>query len=262
MICHSHLKLKKRKAFTLIELLVVIAIIAILAAMLMPALAKAKLKAQNTYCLNNLKSLTLCWIMYYNDANDVLVPNNTSGANNWIDPTQKVNALPGATNTAPIIAGLLYPFNSSVKIYACPTDANKNIGGTLVDPVRSYSINGQMNGMHTLNDGYGYPANVKFTSIRHPVPVNANVFVDEGISIDDGFFEQRVDPANWIWDNIPASRHGVGCTLSFADGHVEFWRWTYGDTATLASKYVYGSQITESPADSDLARFRTATASP
>jgi prepilin-type N-terminal cleavage/methylation domain-containing protein/prepilin-type processing-associated H-X9-DG protein len=256
------MKIKHAKAFTLIELLVVIAIIAILAAMLLPVLSKAKLKAQSTYCLNNLKGLTLCWIMYYSDNNDTLVPNNTAGANNWIDPTQKVNALPAATNTAPIMSGLLYQYNTSVKIYACPTDINKNIGGTVVNPVRSYSINGQMNGMHTLNDAFGYPANVKSSAIRHPVPVNANVFVDEGISIDDGFFEQRVDPASWIWDNIPATRHGNGCTLSFADGHIEFWSWQYADTANLVSKYVYGSQITESPSDTDLARFRNATGSP
>jgi prepilin-type processing-associated H-X9-DG protein len=201
--------------------------------------------------------------MYYNDNNDGLVPNSIRTGNPddaWIDSNIAANTLPGAADPNVIQRGLLFRYNSSVKIYTCPTDKNKNIGGVIFDPVRSYSINGQMNGNRTINDGYGFPTNHKFNDIRHPVPVKANVFVDEGPSIDDGFFAVDAGPATAFWQNMPASRHGNGSTLSFADGHAESWRW-YEGTARLV--YVAGS-TTPAPGganDRDLIRYKNATGS-
>src|ERR1700743_59737 len=112
---------KRQQAFTLIEFLVVIPIIAILAAILLPALARAKSKAQQSTCLNNLKQLQLCWLMYPDENADVLRLNpKGSGANAWI--LGDMSNASDATNTLKIEQGQLFPFNKSVGIYRCPAD--------------------------------------------------------------------------------------------------------------------------------------------
>jgi prepilin-type N-terminal cleavage/methylation domain-containing protein/prepilin-type processing-associated H-X9-DG protein len=236
------------QGFTLIELLVVIAIIAILAAMLLPALSRAKAKGQGISCTSNAKQLQICWLLYSLDYNDVIVPNALQDSHAWIDGTGASLAydLPGATNIDTIRRGLLFPYNTQVKIYACPGQQrveSMSRGGLLpLTPARSFSISGQMHG-GTWNGTDVTPivlrsnpssavAYRKVVQINRPAPVNAFVFVDESeYTIDDGYFAVLVNEDTW--QNFPAYRHGESATFSFADGHSEIHKWLEGSTGSL-----------------------------
>lgn len=242
-------------AFTLIELLVVIAIIAILAGMLLPALSKAKAKAGATKCMNNLKQLQLCWIMYAHDNDDNLVPNYLDADEAWISGT--VQNLPGVTNEADIKVGKLWKYNTSLELYRCPNDDGKKIGNRTYQRVRNFSMSGRMNGdpdVTVVNPGLGYFT--KLSNINRPDPASAFVFVDEeGDSIDDGYFAvQATGPNTGFWQNTPASRHGNAGQVSFADGHAEFWSWREPTTKNLK-----GLNARTRANDRDLERFRQAT---
>jgi len=228
--------------------------------MLLPALAKAKAKAGAISCLNNLKQLTLCWVMYAHDHDDKLVPNNLNNPNSWI--SGNVSSMPGATNINDIKVGKLFPYNSSLEIYRCPSDKlGVKVGGRNLIRVRSFSINGRMNG-DTVGQFVNptLPFFKKLSDIRRPDPVNANVFVDESTegpvcSIDDGFFAVRADVKNaGFWQNTPASRHGKMGQVSFADGHAEYWKWVEPTWTKLK-----GLDVTTKAGDRDLEKFRLAT---
>ncbi len=234
----------RQRGFTLIELLVVIAIIAILAALLLPVLSRAKSRGLQISCLSNLKQLQLCWQMYADDSNEVLALNpKNSPTNSWIQGDMS-NPLE-ATNVTLLQYGQLFPYNKNTGIYRCPADnlPDKRSTPAIAFRVRSYAMSCYMSGEDVGYTHYnlnGYHVNKTLSDITKPRPPDAFVFTEEAeFSIDDGHFGftpsglPGQSPIN-VWLNVPGLWHR-GANFSFADGHASFRKWM--DSSTLAITY-------------------------
>ncbi len=256
--------LRRRGAFTLIELLVVIAIITILASMLLPAMAKAKTKAQGIQCLSNLRQLSLSWIMYADENDDKIPPNNLNATDysrtwvrGWLDNEIAVS---DNTNTVFLMNSHLWPYHQSLAVWRCPADrSTSKHGGKDYPRVRSVSMNNWLNSEGAWADQNQFKVIRRISAMIDPPPAKTFVILDEREDrINNGFFVVDMtgfnpsNPARINLVDMPASYHNGAGGITFADGHAEIKKWLDPRTKPSIKKGKNIPLITANPNNRDV----------
>ena len=242
----------RRQAFTLLELLVVIAIIGILAALLLPVLARAKETAKRVGCLNNQRQLGVAWEIYSGDfggkvaINDVDIgPPPRSTTNSW-----GVGNAAADIDPVTITSGSLFSYVKNPEVYRCPADYGI-IEGTTTSRFRSFSLSCYMAGPAADTTDWGVQPLYQSSQIRNLS--QTLTFIDEDVlTLDDGHFLYSTNLNNWL--NVPGWRHQNGTVLTFADAHTEYWKWR--SSHPTETWFSTGSSLTDPLALQDLNRLQ------
>lgn len=255
----------RNSGFTLIELLVVIAIIAILAALLLPVLAKAKIAAKKAPCMSNQRQLAVTWVLYATDNNDQLVANgitrNSVTTKLWVQGA--FYHVADSTNSALMLDpkyALFGNYLHTTRVYVCPTDRPiVKIGLQEYPKIRSYALNNYTGwtGEWERRVSSSYKVFQKFSEIGPKMPYGLFTFMDvHPDSICWPYFGVKMDVDSFF--NFPNSSHNRGGVISFADAHVEYHRWT--DPRTISARSADFHRHDEaSPGNPDLAWIRLRT---
>ena len=235
--------MKKQKAFTLIELLVVIAIIAILMAILMPALNRVREQGKRAACLGNMRQLTLTWIMYADDNDDKIVNGEADNGQDGVASTPTGGrhkgeqfwtgddiadfwagtSLPELLQKKAIRSGALFPYCKDENLYRCPTGVRGEMRTyTITDAMNGLRRDGTHNNNVSLRNGRTVLWIKRRSEITAPGPAQRIVFLDEGRITPDSYATHYL---NELWWDPPFVRHGDGTNVSYADGHADYWKY-------------------------------------
>jgi prepilin-type N-terminal cleavage/methylation domain-containing protein/prepilin-type processing-associated H-X9-DG protein len=242
----------QRRGFTLLELLMVVLIVGILAALLSTAFSNTKAKSRRVACMNNMRQLQVAWWVYLDENDDLMPLNRTmpgprnehifgrrNSSNSWVVGSPKEDTTP-----VNLVKGSLFPYTGkSVGIYRCPQDRSTVVLNKDQLRTRSYSMSAYLNGD---DEGLDPRVKTKGSELINPSPERVFVFIEEHESSAWlGSFRvlprERFTLASGTWTSTPSDRHNQGCNITFADTHVEYWKWYWPKKSNLQSKLTSNS---------------------